>query len=56
MLESGVEIPTKTETMQDLRSLCLAILDSLNDKSVALNHQRKTNKYVFYIISSILIL
>ncbi|XP_054736268.1 coiled-coil domain-containing protein 149-B [Anastrepha obliqua] len=44
MLDSGVDLPTKTETIQDLKSLCLALLDNLNDKHIALNHQKKTNK------------
>ncbi|XP_011208174.2 uncharacterized protein C149b isoform X1 [Bactrocera dorsalis] len=44
MLENGVDLPTKTETIQDLKSLCLALLDNLNDKHIALNHQKKTNK------------
>ncbi|XP_011176514.2 coiled-coil domain-containing protein 149-B isoform X1 [Zeugodacus cucurbitae] len=44
MLDNGVELPTKTETIQDLKSLCLALLDNLNDKHIALNHQKKTNK------------
>ncbi|XP_018797771.1 PREDICTED: coiled-coil domain-containing protein 149-A isoform X2 [Bactrocera latifrons] len=44
MLENGVDLPTKTETIQDLKYLCLALLDNLNDKHIALNHQKKTNK------------
>ncbi|XP_067641621.1 coiled-coil domain-containing protein 149 isoform X2 [Eurosta solidaginis] len=44
LLDSGVDLPTKTETIQDLKSLCLALLDNLNDKHIALNHQKKTNK------------
>ena len=30
----------------DLQSLASALLESLNDKNLALSHQRKTNKYV----------
>jgi len=33
--------------MADLQSLACALLESLNDKNVALSHQRKTNKSVF---------
>jgi len=32
--------------MADLQSLSCALLESLNDKNVALSHQRKTNKLV----------
>ncbi|KAM7362251.1 uncharacterized protein ACRADG_013034 isoform 1-T2 [Cochliomyia hominivorax] len=44
LLESGIDLPTKTETIHDLKSLCLTLLDNLNDKNLALNHQKKTNK------------
>ncbi|XP_055907313.1 coiled-coil domain-containing protein 149 isoform X2 [Eupeodes corollae] len=44
LLDNGVDLPTKTETIADLKSLCLALLDNLNDKNLALNHQKKTNK------------
>ncbi|XP_075145761.1 uncharacterized protein LOC142220472 [Haematobia irritans] len=44
LLESGIELPTKTETIHDLKTLCLTLLDNLNDKNLALNHQKKTNK------------
>lgn len=44
MLDNGVDLPTKTETIQDMKSLCLALLDNLSDKHTALNHQKKTNK------------
>ncbi|KAH8384105.1 hypothetical protein KR009_012151 [Drosophila setifemur] len=44
ILESGIDLPQKTETLHDLKSLCLALLDNLNDKNLALSHQKKTNK------------
>ncbi|XP_065366868.1 coiled-coil domain-containing protein 149 [Calliphora vicina] len=44
LLENGIDLPTKTETIHDLKSLCLTLLDNLNDKNLALNHQKKTNK------------
>ncbi|BFF92169.1 coiled-coil domain-containing protein 149 [Drosophila madeirensis] len=44
ILESGIDLPQKTETIHDLKSLCLALLDNLNDKNLALTHQKKTNK------------
>ncbi|XP_017118612.1 coiled-coil domain-containing protein 149 [Drosophila elegans] len=44
ILESGIDLPQKTESLSDLKSLCLALLDNLNDKNLALSHQKKTNK------------
>ncbi|XP_017067798.1 coiled-coil domain-containing protein 149 [Drosophila eugracilis] len=44
ILESGIDLPQKTESLNDLKSLCLALLDNLNDKNLALTHQKKTNK------------
>ncbi|XP_062121476.1 LOW QUALITY PROTEIN: coiled-coil domain-containing protein 149 [Drosophila sulfurigaster albostrigata] len=44
ILESGIDLPGKTETIHDLKSLCLALLDNLNDKNLALTHQKRTNK------------
>ncbi|KRG01053.1 coiled-coil domain-containing protein 149 isoform X2 [Drosophila mojavensis] len=43
ILESGIDLPGKTETIHDLKSLCLALLDNLNDKNLALTHQKRTN-------------
>uniref|UniRef100_A0A182K548 Uncharacterized protein n=1 Tax=Anopheles christyi TaxID=43041 RepID=A0A182K548_9DIPT len=46
LLENGTvdELPLKAATITDLKSLCLALLDNVNDKSLALSHQKKTNK------------
>lgn len=44
LLENSSELPSKAETIADLKSLCLALLDNLNDKNLALSHQKKTNK------------
>lgn len=38
------ELPLKAATISDLKALCLALLDNLNDKSTALRHQKKTNR------------
>lgn len=38
------ELPLKASTIADLKALCLALLDNLNDKSTALTHQKKTNR------------
>ncbi|XP_001654084.2 coiled-coil domain-containing protein 149 [Aedes aegypti] len=46
LLERGTveELPLKAATISELKSLCLALLDNVNDKSLALSHQKKTNK------------
>uniref|UniRef100_A0A182N567 Coiled-coil domain-containing protein 149 n=1 Tax=Anopheles dirus TaxID=7168 RepID=A0A182N567_9DIPT len=46
LLENGTvdELPLRAATISDLKSLCLALLDNVNDKSLALAHQKKTNK------------
>ncbi|XP_035891269.1 coiled-coil domain-containing protein 149-A [Anopheles stephensi] len=46
LLENGTvdELPLRAATISDLKSLCLALLDNVNDKSLALSHQKKTNK------------
>lgn len=49
LLQRGTveELPLKAATISELKSLCLALLDNVNDKSLALSHQKRTNKYVF---------
>uniref|UniRef100_A0A182QIF2 Coiled-coil domain-containing protein 149 n=1 Tax=Anopheles farauti TaxID=69004 RepID=A0A182QIF2_9DIPT len=46
LLENGTvdELPLRAATIADLKSLCLALLDNANDKSLALSHQKRTNK------------
>jgi hypothetical protein len=41
---SSAQLPNTVATLSDMKSLCLALLDSLGDKVLALNHQRKANK------------
>lgn len=36
----------KRSSVAELKSLCLGLFEALNDKSIALQHQRKTNQYV----------
>jgi hypothetical protein len=38
------------QAMADLQALASALLDTVNDKNLALSHQRKTNKYVLTLI------
>ncbi|XP_041369440.1 coiled-coil domain-containing protein 149-like [Gigantopelta aegis] len=44
MLESRTGLPVSQQAMADLQGLCSALLDTINDKTLALSHQRKTNK------------
>ncbi|GAB0088936.1 Coiled-coil domain-containing protein 149-A [Sergentomyia squamirostris] len=55
LLERGtdVELPNKAATIADLKSLCLALLDNVNDKSLALTHQKKANKILALRISEL---
>lgn len=34
----------KRSSAAELKSLCLGLFEALNDKSIALQHQRKTNQ------------
>lgn len=46
LLEDGTstELPVTSATINDLKSLCLGLLESLNDKSLGLAHQKKANR------------
>lgn len=46
LVESGSlsDLPLKADTISDLKALCMALLDNLNDKNLALSHQKKTNR------------
>ena len=48
LLEEGGS-PTP-QLLADLQSLAAGLLESVNDKNLALSHQRKTNKYVDFIV------
>lgn len=37
-------VMNKEATLSDLRGLCMALVDSLQDKSLCLMHQKKANK------------
>lgn len=53
LLKEGPNIPSHkaTAALAELHSLCLALLEALNDKTLALAHQKKANKYiVFYYV------
>jgi hypothetical protein len=42
--DSSAQLPNTVATLSDMKSLCLALLDALGDKVLALNHQRKANR------------
>ncbi|CAG9805801.1 unnamed protein product [Chironomus riparius] len=47
------ELPLKAATITDLKALCLALLDNLNDKTTALGHQKKTNRLLAAKLASL---
>ena len=44
MMQNNTAIALTPQAMADLQALCSALLDSVNDKTLALSHQRKANK------------
>lgn len=38
------DLSIKTESVTELKQICLNLLDNLNDKSLELTHQRRANK------------
>lgn len=44
LLTDGASPELKAATTSDLKALCLALLDNLNDKSIGLSHQKQTNR------------
>lgn len=47
-LQNGGNLPQTPAAQSDLHSLYLALLEALNDKNIALAHQKKTNRFVRY--------
>ena len=45
ILHSRSSITPTPQALADLQGLCAALLDTINDKNLALSHQRKTNKW-----------
>ncbi|XP_074642187.1 coiled-coil domain-containing protein 149-like isoform X2 [Tubulanus polymorphus] len=44
LLDSTTSVQVTAQALSDLQGLARALLESLNDKTLALSHQRKTNK------------
>ncbi|KAG8240453.1 hypothetical protein J437_LFUL003167, partial [Ladona fulva] len=40
---TSAQLPNTAATLSDMKSLCSALLDALNDKTLALSHQKKAN-------------
>lgn len=52
--ESSYIPPQKSAVaVTDLRCLCTALLEALNDKALALAHQKKANKYIYFSVNFI---
>ena len=44
LLEDKVKLASSPQMVADLQSLAGALLETVNDKNMALSHQRKTNR------------
>ncbi|XP_044740449.1 coiled-coil domain-containing protein 149 isoform X2 [Chrysoperla carnea] len=55
LLERGTmaELPVTSATIADLKSLCLGLLETLGDKTLALSHQKKANKILASRVSEL---
>jgi len=47
-LSFTLKVAITFQMIQELKTLAATLLDAINDKNLALNHQRKSNKYVSY--------
>ncbi|XP_022115098.2 coiled-coil domain-containing protein 149 [Pieris rapae] len=52
-LNSNTKSGLKKSSLTELKSLCLGLFEALNDKSIALQHQRKTNQVLANRISEL---
>jgi len=52
MLETGnfQALFSNSSTLADLRKLCQTSFEALQDKTIALNHHKKINKYLIIIM------
>ncbi|KAJ9584550.1 hypothetical protein L9F63_021108 [Diploptera punctata] len=55
LLERGTsaQLPNTAATLSDMKSLCLALLEALGDKTLALAHQKKANRILASRISDL---
>lgn len=51
--DSSAQLPNTVATLSDMKSLCLALLEALGDKVLALNHQRKANRILANRVSDL---
>lgn len=44
--ENGCSLPVTPQSISDLKSLATALLETIHEKNMVIQHQRQTNKYV----------
>lgn len=44
--ENGCSLPVTSQSISDLKSLATALLETIHEKNMVIQHQRQTNKYV----------
>ncbi|XP_071448186.1 coiled-coil domain-containing protein 149 [Hetaerina americana] len=50
---TSAQLPNTAATLSDMKSLCSALLEALNDKTLALSHQKKANRILASRISEL---
>jgi len=43
--ENGCSLPVTPQSISDLKSLATALLETIHEKNMVIQHQRQTNKY-----------
>jgi hypothetical protein len=43
--ENGCRLPLTHQSISDLKSLATALLETIHEKNMVIQHQRQTNKY-----------
>ena len=43
--ENGCSLPLTHQSISDLKSLATALLETIHEKNMVIQHQRQTNKY-----------
>lgn len=47
LLEEGCSLPVTPQSISDLKSLATALLDTIHEKNLVIQHQRHTNRYLW---------
>lgn len=45
--DHGCSLPATPQSISDLKSLATALLETIHEKNMVIQHQRQTNKYVY---------